>query len=96
MEKDFKHVLNLLQTFREAGLRSSTIESVIQGMQIGDVEKRAMSILNHGQAKESMKFPNPNLMYYFCYKTTSEDYRMEFNPSSLTPYTAQIGNISYN
>ena len=96
MEKDFKHVLNLLQTFREAGLRSSTIESVIQGMQIGDVEKRAMSILNRGQAKECMKFPNPGLRYYFCCKTTSEDYRKEFDPSSLAPYTAQTGNISYN
>ena len=96
MEKDFTHALKLLQTFREASLKPSTIESVIQGMQIGDAEKRAMSILNHGQTKESMKFPNPDLRYYFCYKTTSEDYRREFDPSSLAQYTAKTGNISYN
>ena len=96
MEKDFTHALKLLQTFREAGINPSTIESVIQGMQIGDAERRAMSILNHGQAKESMKFPNPDIICYFCYKTISEDCIGEFNPSCLTPYMAQIGNISYN
>lgn len=96
MVNDFTHALRLLQTFRESGLKPSTIESIIQDMPIGVVEKRAISILNLGRTKESMKLPNPNLRTYFCYKGINGDYRNEFDTSRLMPYTAQIGNISYN
>ena len=96
MGKDFTYALRILQTFSEAGIKPSTIESVIQGMQIGDAEKRSMSILNHGLAKEGMKFPDPNLMNYLCYKTMSEDSRKEFNLNCLILYVFQMGTISYN
>ena len=93
MGNDFTHALKLLQTFREAGLKPSTIESVIQSIQIVDAEKRAISILNHGEAKERMKFPNPSLADYFCYKTASEDCRKEFHPNTMAIYTANIGSF---
>ena len=96
MEKDLGHALSLLHILREAGLKPQTIESATKYMPLEDIEKRTISILNRGQAKESMKFPNSDLRYYFCYETTRGDCRKEFGPSNLLPYTAQIGNISYN
>ena len=96
MEKESTHALKLLHTLREAGLNPSTIESMVHSSQLDKQDKSIISILNSGQARKTQKFPDANLKIYFCYKTTSEDYRKEFAPSSLVPYTAQIGNMSYN
>lgn len=96
MENDFTHALRILQTLREAKLKHSTIESIVHSSQLNEQDKSVISILNSGQARKTQKFPDANLKTYFCYKTPSEDYRKEFDPSSLVPYTAQIGNISYS
>lgn len=96
MEKDFTHALRLLQTFREAGLKPLTIESIVHSSQLDKQDKSVISILNSSQARETQKFPDVALKDYFCYKTTSEDGKKEFDPSCLIPYIAQTSNISYN
>ena len=48
MEKDFTHILNILETLRSADLKPSAIESVITGLQIKESGKCTMSILNTG------------------------------------------------
>ena len=96
MGKDFTHALGLLQTFREAGLKPSTIDSVVHNSQLNEQDKNVISILNKGVIKKTSSFPSADLRTYFCYKTISEDYSREFDPNHLVPYTAQTGNISYN
>ena len=69
MGKDFTHALRLLQTFREAGLNPSTIESIVDSSQLDKRDKSVISILNRDLARKTQKFPDANLKSYFCYKT---------------------------
>jgi hypothetical protein len=95
MEKDFTHTLKLLQTLREAGLKPSTIDSIVINSQLNDPDKKTISILN-GHPTSKIGIEGHILGTYFPYKAVSGDYRQEFNPSYLMSYTPQKGNISHN
>jgi len=83
MERDFRHTLNILENLRSANLGPSSIETVISGLQIGEQEKKVMSILS---SRNNPPTSEANLRYCECLTTEKADYNGGW-PYNSMPHT---------